>query len=179
MDNIILGLLILESRTIYQLRDRINKGLNIMYSGSLGSIQAALKKLLNNDYITFEETVENGKYKKVYSVTESGKHAFFKWVNTPMEQQSFKDPELAKIYFMGLSDKHNREINIQKHLKHLKEQYVILCGICENARDVDIPEDKKDIFNYQLLSALYGRDIIKFNIGWYEKLIQRMKGKEI
>ena len=51
MDNIILGLLLLSSRTIYQLRERIDKGLNMMYSSSMGSIQAAIKKLLNCGYI--------------------------------------------------------------------------------------------------------------------------------
>ncbi len=43
MDNIILGLLLLESRTIYQLRERIRKGMDLMYSSSMGSIQAAIK----------------------------------------------------------------------------------------------------------------------------------------
>ena len=43
MDHIILGLLMLSNRTIYQLRIRIDKGLNIMYS-STGSIQATIKK---------------------------------------------------------------------------------------------------------------------------------------
>ena len=70
MDNIILGILLLSSRTIYQLRERIDKGLNMMYSSSMGSIQAAIKKLLNYGYIQYEETVENGKYKKIYSITE-------------------------------------------------------------------------------------------------------------
>ena len=46
MDNIILGLLLMCNRTIYQLRDRISKGINLMYSSSMGSIQAAVKKLL-------------------------------------------------------------------------------------------------------------------------------------
>ena len=55
MDNIILGLLLLSSRTIYQLRERIDKGLNMMYSSSMGSIQAAIKKLLNCGYIQYEE----------------------------------------------------------------------------------------------------------------------------
>ena len=64
MDNIILGLLLLSSRTIYQLRERIDKGLNMMYSSSMGSIQAAIQKLLNCGYIQYEEAVENGKYKK-------------------------------------------------------------------------------------------------------------------
>lgn len=179
MDNIILGLLILESRTIYQLKDRINKGLNLIYSSSMGSIQAALKKLLNNDCISFEEIIENGKYKKVYSVTENGKRVFFQWVNSPMENQNIKNPELAKVYFMGFADRQNREINIQKHLVYLKEQYAILDEICENSKHIDVPKEKLDIFNYQLMSALYGRDFIKFNIDWYENLLNRIGEQEI
>ena len=179
MDNIILGLLILESRTIYQLKDRINKGLNLIYSSSMGSIQAAIKKLLNNDCISFEEIIENGKYKKIYSVTEKGKQSFFEWVNSPIEKQCFKNPELAKVYFMGFSDRQNREVNIQNHLVYLKEQYAILDEICEKSKHIEIPEENRDIFNYQLVSALYGRDFIKFNIDWYKKLLNKMRGQEI
>ena len=65
MDNIILGLLILESRTIYRLRERIKKGMDLMYSSSMGSIQAAIKRLLDRGYISYSERVENGKYKKI------------------------------------------------------------------------------------------------------------------
>ena len=107
MDNIILGLLLLSSRTIYQLRERIDKGLNLMYSSSMGSIQAAIKKLLNCGYIKYEEAIENGRYKKIYSITDSGKQNFIEWVSTPMEIQSSKNPELAKLYFMGFSTKKN------------------------------------------------------------------------
>ena len=70
MDNIILGLLLMCNRTIYQLRDRISKGINLMYSSSMGSIQAAVKKLLNCGYISYEEIIDNGKYKKIYCITE-------------------------------------------------------------------------------------------------------------
>ena len=105
MEHIILGLLLLSSRTIYQLRERIHKGLNLMYSSSMGSIQAAVKKLLKNGYISYEEAVENGKYKKIYSITDNGKQYFFQWINSPLEIQNAKNPELAKVYFMGFCDK--------------------------------------------------------------------------
>ena len=116
MDNIILGLLLMCNRTIYQLRERIDKGINLMYSSSMGSIQAAIRKLLNCGFISYEEIVDNGKYKKVYCITESGRQHFFEWINAPIEEQSPKSPELAKVYFMGFSDKKNREISIQQHL---------------------------------------------------------------
>ena len=44
MENIILGLLLLKPRSVYQLRKRIEQGLNLMFSSSTGSIQFAIKK---------------------------------------------------------------------------------------------------------------------------------------
>jgi len=173
MDNIILGLLLMCDRTIYQLRERIDQGINLMYSSSMGSIQAAIKKLLNCGYINYRETIDNRKYKKIYYITESGKQRFFEWINTPIEEQSPRNPELAKIYFMGFSDKENRETTIRKHLRFLEEQYNALAVICEEGKNIEIPEEHKDILNYQLASALYGRDIIKFNIDWFEIYSQR------
>ena len=179
MDNIILGLLLLSNRTIYQLRERIDKGLNLMYSSSIGSIQAAIKKLLNCGYIDYEETVENGKYKKVYRITESGKRYFFEWVNTPIEQQGVRCPGLVKVYFMGFSDKENREASIQNYLSFLKEQYCALEILCEEAKNVEISESNKEIFNYQLASAIYGKDLYQFNIDWFENLLSKMRYGEI
>ena len=79
MEQIVLGLLFLCDRTIYQLRSRIDKGLSLMYSSSMGSIQAAIKKLLQAGYIEYQEIVENGKYKKMYHITENGKRYFLDW----------------------------------------------------------------------------------------------------
>lgn len=178
MDNIILGLLLLCNRTIYQLRERIDKGLNLMYSSSVGSIQTAIKKLLNCGYIDYEETVENGKYKKVYHITESGKRYFLEWVNTPMEQ-NVKFPGLVKVYFMGFSDKKNRKASIQDYLSFLRKQYGVLEMICEEAKNIEISESNKEIFNYQLASAFFGRDLYKFNIDWFENLLNKMRNGEI
>lgn len=175
MDNIILGLLFMCNKTIYQLRDRINKGLNLMYSSSMGSIQAAVRKLLNAGYICYEETVESGKYKKIYCITDSGRQYFLEWINTPIEEHGIKSPELTKFYFMGYADKENRETAIEEHLTFLRGQYSLLTKICEESKDVRVPEEHKDIFHYQMMSALYGKDLIKFNISWFEGLLNKMR----
>ena len=36
---------------------------------------------------------------------------------------------------------------------------------------------QNEVFRYQLVTAQYGRDLMKFNITWYEKLLQKMKGE--
>ncbi len=179
MDNIILGLLLLQSRTIYQLRARIGKGLNLMYSSSTGSIQAAIKKLLRCGDIDCEETVESGKRKKIYHITESGKQHFLTWVNAPMAQQGIRCPELVKVYFMGFSDRESREAIIARYLLFLKEQYRALEIICEEAACAAIPKNGNEIFHYQLASAFYGKDLYRFNIDWFEALLNKMRSGEI
>lgn len=176
MDNIILGLLLLCDRTIYQLKERMNKGLNLMYSNSTGSIQAAVKKLLRCGMIEYTEAVENGKYKKIYSITESGKAHFFEWVNSPSEGYNVKNPELTKIYFMGFADKRHRAENIKKQIEILKQQYLILSEICSQGESTNVPQEGQEIFLFQLATAQYGRDLLKFNIDWYEKLLLQTEG---
>lgn len=175
MDNIILGLLLMKSRTIYELKERINKGLHLMYSNSMGSIQAAIKKLLARGDITYEEVVENGRHKKCYTITEQGKQHFFAWVHGPIKEQTTRVPELTKVYFMGFSDKEHRTSCIQQHIAFLKQQYQTLDVICKEAEHVSIPEKQKDIVRYQLASARYGRDFMKFNIEWYEQLLREIR----
>lgn len=176
MDHIILGLLLLQDRTIYQLRDRINKGLHLMYSSSMGSIQAAIKKLLGNGYISFHEVVENGKHKKIYSLTDDGKAHFLEWINAPIESQNIKNPELAKIYFFGFSAPENRAGLLEKYLNHLRDQYHALSMICEDADKMTAPKECQSILFYQIAAARYGKDLMKFQIEWYENLLRDITG---
>lgn len=175
MDYVILGLLLLSSRTIYQIRDRIGKGMHLMFSSSMGSIQAAIKKLMTSGYIGFEERVENGKYKKYYSITDSGKESFLQWVNAPLDAQFGRFPELSKVYFMGFAQQENRVAALEKHLEQLKEQYTVLCMVCDGTKDVDVPEEFREVFDYQYATAEYGRDTIKFNIDWFDKFLNKIK----
>ena len=175
MDNIILGLLLMQGRTIYQLRERIHKGLNLIYSSSTGSIQAAIKKLLQRGYIQYEELEEGGKRKKIYRITQNGRQHFTQWINSPIEGQSSKNPELAKVYFMGFANPENRIANIRQYIALLKQQAQILDAICEEATQIVVPEEHKEILHYQHMSALYGRDFVRFNIRWFENLLNEMR----
>lgn len=172
MNHLILGLLLLSSRTIYQLRERIAKGLNLMYSGSTGSIQAALKKLLRCGYIQYEEAVENGKYKKIYSITDIGRQHFFQWLNTPMSAQGSKNPELAKLYFLGFTEAERRREILENHISQLEEEYRALDAVCRKGESLSLPAGQRDIGFYQLAAARYGRDFMLFNINWYRQLLK-------
>lgn len=175
MDNIILGLLLMQSRTIYQLRERIGKGIHLMYSSSMGSIQAAIRKLLDRGLIEYDESAEGGRHKKIYRITESGRQRFLDWVSSPIADQNPKNPELAKVYFMGFASEGDRIASIEHHLGFLREQHAILDAICQDAKKVEVDDAHKDILAYQVVCARYGRDLVKFNLDWYERLLREME----
>ena len=178
MDYIILGLLILSSRTIYQLRSRIDKGLNYMYSSSTGSIQAAIKKLLNSGCIDFREIQENGRNKKEYYITEAGRQEFNSWVNGPVDSAGIKCPELSKIYFMGFSKQKNRIENIRGYIIDLRNKYEALKMICDEAESFmqsdsckKLDKEAEDIIYFQYAAARFGRDLMLFTVKWYEDFL--------
>lgn len=175
MENIILGLLMLQSRTIYQLRKRINEGLKLMYSCSTGSIQAAIKKLLRSGYIDISEITENGKLKKIYSITDSGKSYFNTWINSSVDSGAAKNPELSKIYFLGFAEKEVRIKLIENHISDLKKMRSDLEKIVSEGAMLSSENKNNDIFYYQLQTATYGRDLMKFNIEWYNRLLKNIK----
>lgn len=175
MESIILGLLMLQDRTIYQLRKRINEGLNLMYSCSTGSIQAAIKKLLTNGYICVSEVRENGKEKKLYSITATGRIQFNCWVNSAIESNAGKNPELAKIYFMGFCEQENRIKVIENYVNDLRKVYAELEQICQEGEKMPAELQDNDIAYYQMQTAKYGRDFMKFNIDWYTRLLKNIR----
>ena len=80
---------------------------------------------------------------------------------------------------MGFSRQEKREAGLQEYISKLKEQYDVLNAICKEAENVKVSDNNKDILHYQLAAARYGKDFMKFNIEWYQKLLDEMRGNKI
>ena len=101
MDKLILGLLMIKHFTVYEIRQVMRQNFSSMCSDSLGSIQAALKKLSQQGAVTYSEYVEKGKMKKEYAITASGRFLFLEWLKTPIDMSKNKNMDLGKFLFMG------------------------------------------------------------------------------
>ena len=101
MDKLILGLLMIKHFTVYEIRQVMRQNFSSMCSDSLGSIQAALKKLSQQGAVTYSEYVEKGKMKKEYAITASGRILFLEWLKTPIDMSKNKNMDLGKFLFMG------------------------------------------------------------------------------
>ena len=201
MDKIILGILMLHRMTAYELRNFIKNNFKSMYSDSLGSIQAALKKLFELEMVTFEELVEKGVNKKRYSITEAGQEALIEWIKIPINTSKTKNYDFGKLFFMGYVSKKDQKTLIDKIIISMEEEYEALKKLKES---IDVEEESEEIENYLLtdieykeriknldkgkelienireiskftLATLdYGIDVTAFNIEWFKKLKKRI-----
>lgn len=171
MVNIVLGLLLLDPLTIYEMRSFISQNLQSICSDSMGSIQAAIKKLLESNQIYFEEKVENGVNKKRYFITDQGKKEFTKWVEQPMIPGKTKNMELSKLFFMNTISKEKRITLIDEYLSALHEERSYLEKIAKTSFN-DADEAMNDS---QFITLQYGIELTLFEINFFEKVKRNLK----
>ena len=202
MDKIILGILMLRRMTAYELRNTIRDNFKSMCSDSLGSIQAALKKLLSLKMVTFEELVEKGVNKKRYAITDAGEKILMEWIKIPIDISNTKNIDAGKLLFMGYISKNEQKNLINKIILSLEEEYTALKNLKESInfeserleienylltdteyqkriknlnKKNNISENIKEISKFTLASLDYGIDAVDFNIRWFKKLKKKYR----
>jgi hypothetical protein len=197
MDKIILGILMLRRMTAYELRNTIRDNFKSMCSDSLGSIQAALKKLLSLKMVTFEELVEKGINKKRYAITDIGEKVLMEWIKIPIDISKTKNIDMGKLLFMGYIPKNEQKNLINKIILSLEEEYSELKNLKESInfenerlaienylltdteyqeriknlnKKNNVSKNIKEISKFTLATLDYGIDVVDFNIKWFKKL---------
>lgn len=193
MDIIILGFLMIKGSTIYELRQMIKNSLSTVSSDSTGSIQAALKKLLNKKMITFTEQIEGGINKKVYYITDVGKEHFQQAIAQPMLYKE-KNMELSKFFFMGFTDKAKRDDMLADYIHVLEDELASLEKINTSTSpryqfdDAGLQDLKKrggaaeymtlenvnEIAHFQYATLDLGTEKARFEIAWFKKFRERL-----
>lgn len=188
MDIIILGFLMIQPATIYDLGRYIENYLSSISSNSKGSIQAGIKKLLDKELITFNEVVENGLNKKVYCINEAGITYFNESISIPMMYKE-KNMELSKFFFMGFVDRTEQIELIDKYIGELEKELSSLQKINSSLspryhfdknklmNDADsenlVKSMSKDVMDsvaqFQYATLDLSIDKIVFEIEWFKK----------
>ena len=191
----------LHRMTAYEMKNVIKNSFKSMCSDSLGSIQAALKRLFEREMVTFEEVVENGVNKKRYAITEAGQKELLEWLKIPIDTSKTRNADLAKLLFMGYVSKKEQEILIDKIILSLEEEYRSLLQLRESIDihgeqsqlEEDLNLDKqyrermnslynksklsnkiKEISKFTLATLDYGIDTTEFNIEWFKRLRKKL-----
>lgn len=208
MENIILSLLLIKSMTIYEMKMFIQQCLNSVCSDSLGSIQIALKKLLEKNCVEYREYKDKNLLKKEYSITEQGMMQFNRWIQTPMNLQKVKNMEEGKFFFLGMAPKEVRIKSIQGYLESLQSEQEKLLQLRvfvemnkQNSIQDNVERIQKEkhlsqqllsvsgeeslervvqnISDYQLYNLEYGLKRLQEDIHFYQSILERELVKEI
>jgi len=195
MEKLILGMLMLKRLTVYEIRAVIRMNFQAMCSDSLGSIQAAIKRLLEADMVTCFEYVENSVNKKQYAITDKGRAELIGWLQMPANISGSKNMELGKLLFMGMLPTEERAFLIEGIITKLEQDLDELLGIQSTVTDKrneqkkhmleywgmdleyygDVSKQAEAIGAFEELTLQYGIDITKFNIEWFRELKEKNK----
>lgn len=176
MQYVILGLLILQPNTVYGLNKSFEQGISLFYSASFGSIQTTLRILLEKGWIYFDEQVENGRNKKVYSITSSGQVAFFEWMREPISMNKLEVTLLSKIYFLGMIEsKKDRQWILNHMMDCVKQVESQLTGTEDELKKLEIPQPFQKIFYYQHKTLEYGIQSHQFALEWIKNMINDLE----
>jgi len=187
MEKLILGMLMLRKLTVYEIRATIKMSFTAMCSDSLGSIQAAIKRLLDADMVTYTECVEKSVNKKRYAITDKGRGELIQWLGTPANIAGAKNMELGKFLFMGMLPADDRAAMMDGIIDILEKDLEKLLALQSINNDENkaallehqqtdmkyygfVAEKTKDINDYMSLTLQYGVDLTKFNLEWFSQL---------
>jgi len=97
----LLGLLNTQPMHGYVLRQRA-RDYAWIYPMTNASIYPALHGLEEDGFITHESEIHNGRARKIYNITESGRRELHHWLLSPVQQTpSLRDQMLLKIVMQG------------------------------------------------------------------------------
>lgn len=174
IDKIILGLLTKKDLTTYDIKIAMDKSISRFYSNSFGSLNPAIKKLEKNELISCFESIENSRLKKTYKITKLGKKSYKDWIKEPIKQGRLKDEVLIRIFFLGDSEKKQRQQLISNYLEELKHSKQELQHTKEEIETMELTTAQKEQVKYQLSTLQFGIDYIQFKEQWFQNLLQEI-----
>lgn len=118
---LLLGFLMEQPQSGYQIKQQIELGTSNFIRSSYGSIYPTLKKLQSKGLLTYEEQVNNGRFAKIYTITDEGMAYFMDWLRIPADISSGSHEHLAKMYFYDHLDKQTKQAHFKQYIKQAEE----------------------------------------------------------
>ncbi|MBF0697126.1 PadR family transcriptional regulator [Actinomyces bowdenii] len=166
MANVILGLLLLRTMSLYDLVRAFEAGVSLFYSASSGSIKRALDDLRSRGLVEAEPVRPGTRGRKAYRVTKAGRHAFEQWMlSTPAESDAER-AMLSRLYFLGLLEAPERSRVISAIRTRLEADLARLEAVSRQVDDVQVPADMEEVARYQRVTLDYGLASYRHALEW-------------
>lgn len=171
MDQVILGLLSHESLTGYEIKKRIDTMLKYFWSGSYGSIYPTLSALVTDGFVTKNETVENGRDKIIYTITDAGRCHLKEWLAIPVSKDELRYETLLKLFFGSVAGTKISLEHIENFEEKIKNELTILRGAVMALEGILQEDDHR----YYFLTALFGVKAYEAYLDWCDEAKKILK----
>jgi DNA-binding PadR family transcriptional regulator len=170
LEYIILGSLCSGEMSGYDIKQRISNCISYFFDASFGSIYPTLKRLEAKGFIKSSEIVEEGRYKKLYALNDTGKAEFQKWLEAPIMFTKTRHDHLVKLYYY---DALQRDKALE-NLKDLIRQVEALRDDLAKHKSYSQGEDDPRVFIFFTID--YGIGYLQFIIDTCNMLIRKLEG---
>ena len=173
---VILGLLSHEPMTGYDIKKRIDSTLHYFWSASYGSIYPSLNELEKQELVTkHNQSVEGGRAKIVYEITELGREQLREWLSSPVEKDELRYETLLKLFF-GKEAGYTRNLQlIEEFMKKYEKEIPVLQGAVGLLSGI-LEQDETHL--YYMLSAMFGVKIFEAYVAWSKEATKMIKDWE-
>lgn len=118
---IILGFLLHESMSGYEIGEIIKDSTNNFWHESDASIYPTLKLLKAEDLVSSEVSYVGKRRKEIFTITELGKKSFLQWYKKSPERDLHREEFLLKLFFTDKTTEKEMEKHCQDKLEELKK----------------------------------------------------------
>lgn len=177
MDLCVLGLLMIAPRSSYELRAAFASSLSLFYSSSLGSIQAALKRLAEAGLVELAAEEEGGRRKKTWRPTAAGRAWFRKEMRAPLPEGRLEEAALVRFHFLGLLKSRGERRAVLRLVVASVE--AALRGLEELRAGLDLdamPAAWREVARYQVGTLDYGLEAHRQGLAWFRARLEEEGG---
>ncbi|RAY11021.1 PadR family transcriptional regulator [Actinomadura craniellae] len=173
MAHVILGLLLIAPQSLYDLIKGFEAGVALFYSASSGSIKRALDTLLARGLIEVASVEAGGRGRKVYRLTDAGRHEFHAWMTGEPVGPDLETAALSRLYFLGLLEPAERASVLRRITARIETDLAGLSALDRHLDTLDVPEEHRDLATHQRAALEYGIAAHRFALDWFRDHIDR------
>ena len=156
--------------TAYQVRQKLKAAPSSHWRASAGSVYPLLERLQNDDLLVAVEDAEDGRGRKLLSITRGGKTSLRKWLlagTTPELIFSVTDPVRSRMFFLSQLTASQRHTYLVQLLSEMERYFQQTSDYLKTLS----PED--DIDGY--LGALGAERLAKARLKWVQEVFMRLE----
>lgn len=174
LDCVILGLLTHDNLTGYEIKKRLDTTLRLFWGASYGSIYPTLKQLEENGLASKAETEENGRQKKVYTITDKGQRYLNEWLLLPVEKDEIRYETLLKLFFGEAAGPKATLHHIEAFEEKITAEMPYLLSSVALLEKI---KNQDDAHLYYLLTAKFGLKAYGAYLQWCQEAKKLLGGK--